>query len=61
MPQNELVFSISLDDLQSEAVRYIGRNLTEEEVYIAKDGIESGLLTDIDTVYRTVFFEMITR
>jgi len=59
--QKDLVFSISLEDLQGEARRIIGRTLTEEEVYIAKDGLESGLLTDIDTVYKTIFFEMITR
>ncbi len=59
--QNDLVFSITLEDLQSEALRIIGRTLTDEEVYIAKKGVESGLMTDIDTVYRTIFFEMITR
>ncbi|MFC1977823.1 hypothetical protein ACFLWS_06150 [Chloroflexota bacterium] len=59
--QNDLVFSISLEDLQSEALGIIGRTLTEEEVYIAKDGLESGLLTDIDIVYKTIFLEMITR
>ena len=61
MEQDDLVFSITLDDLQSEALRMIGRTLTEEEVYVAKDGLEGGLLTDIDTVYRTIFFEMVTR
>ncbi len=59
--QNDLVFSITLEDLQSEALRIIGRTLTDEEVYIAKKGVESGLMTDIDTVYKTIFFEMITR
>jgi hypothetical protein len=59
--QNDLVFSITLEELQSEALRIIRRTLTDEEVYIAKKGVESGLLTDIDTVYKTIFFEMITR
>ncbi len=61
MEQNDLVFSITLEDLQSEALRIIGRTLTEEEVYIAQNGLEFGLLTDIDTVYKTIFFEMITK
>ena len=61
MEQNDLVFSITLEDLQSEALRIIGRTLTEEEVYIAQKGLEFGLLTDIDTVYKTIFFEMITK
>ncbi len=59
--QNDLVFSITLEELQSEALRNIGRTLTDKEVYIAKKGLESGLMTDIDTVYKTIFFEMITR
>jgi len=59
--QNELLFSISLEDLQSEALRIIGRTLTEEEVDIAKKGLEFGLLTGIDIIYKTIFFEMITR
>ncbi|MBI4187653.1 MAG: hypothetical protein HY529_00420 [Chloroflexi bacterium] len=59
--QNELVFSITLEDLQTEAMEMLGRTLTEEEVETAKDGLYEGLLFDIDTVYRTIFFEMITR
>lgn len=61
MEHNTLVFSITLEDLQSEALRIIRRTLTEEEVHIAKKGLESGLLTDIITVYKTIFFEMITK
>ncbi len=59
--QNELVFSITLEDLQTEAMEALGRTLTEEELEIAKDGLYEGLRFDIDTVYRTIFFEMITR
>ncbi|OHB70337.1 MAG: hypothetical protein A2W23_02455 [Planctomycetes bacterium RBG_16_43_13] len=57
--KDKLVFSITLEDLQSEALRMIGRTLTDEEIYIAKKGLESGLLTSIDVVYRTIFTEMI--
>jgi len=61
MEQNDLVFSITVEDLQGEAFRIIGRTLTEEEIYIAQKGLEFGLLTGIDTVYKTIFFEMITK
>ena len=61
MEQDDLVFSITLEELQNEALRMIGRTLTEEEVYIARKGLEFGLLTDIDTIYKTIFFEMITK
>ena len=57
--RDKLVFSITLEDLQYEALEKIGRTLTEEEVYIAKKGLEFGLLTDIDTIYGTIFREMI--
>ena len=57
--KDKLVFSITLEDLQSAALEKIGRTLTEEEILIAKKGLESGLLFDIDTVYKTIFFEMI--
>ena len=54
-----LVFAITLEDLQSESLEKIGRTLTDQEIYIAKKGLEFGLLTDIDTVYKTIFTEMI--
>ncbi len=56
-PEN--VFAISLNDLQIEAKERFGRELTEEEVLIAKKGLENGLLTSIDIVYSTIFNEML--
>lgn len=56
-PEN--VFVISLNDLQIEAKERFGRELTEEEVLIAKKGLENGLLTSIDIVYSTIFNEML--
>ncbi len=55
----DLIFAITLEDLQYEAMEKIGRNLTNEEIHIAKKGLENGLLFDIDTVYNTIFSEMI--
>ena len=55
----EYIFAISFEDLQYEAKEKIGRELAEEEIEIAKKGLEYGLLTDIDTVYNTIFKEMI--
>jgi len=53
------VFAISVEDLQYEAKVKLGRELSEEEIIIAKRGLEYGLLTSIDVVYNTIFFEMI--
>lgn len=59
--KDKLVFSITLEDLQSEALEKIGRTLTDEEILAAKKGLEFGLYTDIDTVYATIFCEMIEK
>jgi hypothetical protein len=57
--KEKLVFAITLPDLQHESLERIGRILTDEEIHVAKKGLESGLLTDIGTVYKTIFSEMI--
>ncbi len=57
--ENKIIFAITIDDLQFEAKEKIGRELTEEEIHIAKKGLEWGLLTDIETVYQTIFNDMI--
>jgi hypothetical protein len=59
--KNKSVFSITLQDLQYESLERIGRILTEQEIHVAKKGLESGLLTDIDSVYKTIFSEMIEK
>ncbi len=61
MDSKEIIFSITLEDIQIEANEIIGRALNEDELLIAKKGLESGLLTGIDTVYNTIFTEMITK
>lgn len=57
--KEELLFYIDKETMQDEAMRTIGRSLTEEELDIAKDGLEWGLTFDIETVYNTILFEMI--
>jgi len=57
--KEESIFLITLEDIQNEAMEKIGRTLTEEEVEVARKGLEFGLLTGIDTVYQTIFSEMI--
>ncbi|HEY0089901.1 MAG TPA: hypothetical protein VGB37_13715 [Candidatus Lokiarchaeia archaeon] len=55
----ENVFTISISDLQQEAEERIGRGLSEEEILIAKKGLENGILTSIGFIYSTIFSEMI--
>jgi len=57
--KEDLLFYIDKETMQDEAMRTIGRSLTEEELDIAKDGLDWGLTFDIETVYNTILFEMI--
>ncbi len=57
--KEDLLFYISKETMQYEAMQKIGRYLTEEELDVAKDGLDWGLTFDIDTVYDTILFEMI--
>jgi len=50
---DEILFSVTVDELQNEAVGRIGRKLTDEELYTATKGIESGLSFGIETIFRT--------
>ena len=54
------IFSITIEDLQDEAIERIGRRLTCNEIDIAKKGIEWGIVNSaLDITYNTIFTEMI--
>jgi hypothetical protein len=53
--KDDLLFGITIEDVQYEALRKIGRKLTKEELEIAKKGLESGLRTGISSIYKTIF------
>ncbi|MFZ3382342.1 MAG: hypothetical protein WA144_00305 [Candidatus Methanoperedens sp.] len=57
--KDDILFYISKETLQYEALQKIGRYLTEDELDIAKKGMEWGIMTDIETVYNTILFEII--
>ena len=56
---NSILFAITVEDIQFEANESLGRELTEDELYIARKGLECGLLTNIDVIYETIFFDLI--
>ncbi len=56
---NEAIFSISVEDLQHEALNVTGRKLTDKELRVAVKGINEGLSFDIDTVFKTAIEEVI--
>jgi hypothetical protein len=57
----EKIFSISVEWVQLESERLIKRRLTDNELYSVKKGIEWGLLTDIDTVFKTAIEEAVSK
>ena len=57
--KRDLIFYISRDMIQEEAQQHLKRSLNDEEIEICKKGLEWGLTTDIDTVFNTIFSEMI--
>ncbi|MDP2424095.1 MAG: hypothetical protein U1C46_08495 [Bacteroidales bacterium] len=59
--ENEIIFSISIEDLQNESLERIQRKLNEDEIEIAKKGLESGLSFNFDMVCHTIFSEMIVQ
>lgn len=51
--KDEIIYSVTIGEIQFEAKRYIGRELTEDEIYYATKGIDWGLSTDIEIVFQT--------
>jgi len=58
MEEEEILFVITVADVQHWAEEKLGRRLTYEELQIAKDKLEWGLSEDIDMVYSAIFEEM---
>ena len=57
----EKIFSISVEWVQLESERLIKRRLADDELYSVKKGIEWGLLTDIDTVFKAAIKEAVSQ
>ncbi|MGI8951696.1 MAG: hypothetical protein ACR2FN_08945 [Chitinophagaceae bacterium] len=55
----DLLYKITVEDLQFEAMEKMGRELTDEEIFIARKGFEWGIGESIGIVYNTIFTEMI--
>ena len=56
---DRILFCITEEELQFEAKQILGRRLNEDEIIIAQKGLDYGIMTSIDVVYRTILKEMI--
>jgi hypothetical protein len=52
MKDEEILYYINVGWVQAEAKQYINRRLTESELLSVKKGLDWGLNTDIDTVFK---------
>ncbi len=59
--KEDLVFAITVEDLQYEANEKIGRELTDDEIQIVKKGLEWGIGETIGITYQAIFSEMISQ
>lgn len=56
---NKVIFSVTEEDLQKEAVTRIGRQLTDDEFHVASKGMDWGLSFDIETVFASAIDEAV--
>ena len=59
MEKEEKVYSIAVEQVQRAAMVMIGRELSEEEINVARKGLAYGIGTSLDIIYRSIFTEMI--
>jgi hypothetical protein len=55
----DIIFQITLADLQNEVMGRIGRKITNEEIEVAANGVKWGIGAALDITYNTIFTEMI--
>jgi len=59
--KKQLLYILTIEDLQHEAMERIGRELTDDEIAIAKDRFEWGFEFPRDIVYDVLFNEEIRK
>ncbi len=57
----EVICPITIGDLQNDALKRIGRELTDDELYIAKKCVESGLLCVMSITLKAAIDEAIDK
>jgi len=58
---SEVIYPLTVDDLQEDALARIGRKLSDDELYTAKKCIESGLSFIMDITLKAAIEEAVER
>jgi hypothetical protein len=59
LEMNQIVYAITIEDVQDESLNKIGRTLNEEEIDFASKALNMGIGTSIGIIYNTIFKEVI--
>ncbi|OGF22363.1 hypothetical protein A2Y83_04010 [Candidatus Falkowbacteria bacterium RBG_13_39_14] len=59
--KTEVIYPITIVDLQNDAIKRIGRELTDDELYIAKKCVESGLSCVLDITLKAAIEEAVNK
>ncbi|MDR2756481.1 MAG: hypothetical protein LBC20_12310 [Planctomycetaceae bacterium] len=57
----DLVYSITVNDLQNEAASCLGRTLTTNEIIVIQDLLSDGIGETISFIYDAIFSELPNR
>ncbi|MBU3965102.1 hypothetical protein KKG29_04680 [Patescibacteria group bacterium] len=58
---NEVIYPITIGDLQNDAVKRIGRKLTDDELYTAKKCVECGISFVMDIALKAAIEEAVEK
>lgn len=57
----KVIYPITIGDLQNDAIKRIGRKLTDDELYTAEKCVESGLSFVMDITLKSAIEEAVGR
>lgn len=57
--ESKVIFDVTEEEVQFEALRYLGRRLTESELDLASKSMYDGLATTIDIVFRAAILNSV--
>ena len=57
----KVLYPITVDDLQNDAIKRIGRKLTDDELYTAKKCVELGLSSIMDITLKSAIEEAVEK